>query len=487
MFVRHLGILSTLLLFSWSLWAQVAPPSQGPNPGNTPPVDNKYQLLAKDVFFQPGGGLRVRYENLRQATGEAFPDSEDESQASHRALFDIKLYKGEYLETFFRFINFADWGGATGDTSGGQHDAFNRTNGLLVNQAYGVWKVDQIVDYLRFGRAPLHIGLGYTYGQNDWFNVPYSFDLFEAGWDWETMSIGLIAAKIQEFSTTAGQTVSSDPEENHIILDVEIVSPFDALEFLTFTAVQINRDLGSPDGGLSVLNGLNVQRFALESKISARHFFGSAFLAFVTGTEKVAAANVVNNQDTLTVSQLAFDIKLGYSFPQFKNFRLWAGYHQDSGDSDPTDGTNNAYDSFYYEVYGQSGLMDLIRWGNLSLVHAGLSVDLMVDMTLGAEWWSMSRTETNGPIQFGDAGRFFRANVNSGDLVFGNEQDIGTEFNLWIDQKFQSGVNLRFTFANFFPGAIFSNATGPGGAQLASGNSADSEIFQFLAQVGYSF
>ncbi len=468
MSLKQLGFFSVLLLLCFSVFAEEE-------------KKNPYQLLAKDVFFQPGGGMRVRYDNLRNATGGGFPENEDESQASHRAHFDFKMYKGEYIETIFRFINFADWGSSTGDTSGGQHDSFSRTNGLLVNQAYALWKTDEYVDYLKFGRAPLHIGLGFTYGGNDWFNVPYSFDQIGFGWDWTGVELELVAAKIQEFSTSAGQTLSSDPEENHIIISLDVKNSFDALEFLTFSIVQVNRDLGSPDGGATLLNGLNQQRLALESKISGKNFFGHAFLTYITGEEKVAPVNQVNNVEKLELNQSALDIKLGYGLAQWSNLKFWTGIHYDSGDSDSNDANSQSYQSFFYEVYGQAGLMDLIRWGNLNFYRIGLSADIIPGFTLGAEWLSMRRTEGSDGIQFGDAGRFYRANVKSGDLVFSNETNLGNEFDIWIDRKFQSGMDVRITFANFFPGDVFSRAT------TTTGKIPDSDFFQFLAQVGYSF
>ena len=125
------------------------------------PDKSPSSLLAKDVFFQPGAGIRVRYDFLDGATGGAFPADERETQATHRAQFDLKIYKGEYIETFFRFINTAEWGGSSGDTNGGQKNGFTNNNGLLVNQAWGLWKFDELIG-LKFGRVPLDYGLGYT-------------------------------------------------------------------------------------------------------------------------------------------------------------------------------------------------------------------------------------------------------------------------------------------------------------------------------------
>jgi hypothetical protein len=448
---------------------------------------NPYMLLPKDVYFQPGGGIRVRYENLRGATGGGFPEAEDEAEASHRAQFDFRLYKGEYFETFFRFINHADWGSAAGDTNGGQRDGFARSNGILVNQAYGIWKLDSDVDYLRFGRAPLNLGLGYTYGTNDWFNVPYSFDMMDVGWDWGSVELAIMAAKVQELTRRPGDSVSSDPEENHIIINLDVKNPWDALEFINLNVVQVNRDIGSNDGGLTATNGLNAQRISLESKITGKNFFGSAFLAFVTGEETVAASNLVGGADKLDVSQTALDLKLGYTFSQANNLKFWAGYHADSGDSDPGDGNSKSYDSFFYEVYGQSGLMDLIRWGNLTFLTLAMQVDIYTGLSIGASWWSFEKSEANDGVQFGYAGRFFQDNIAGGNLALGTNTDLGNEFDLWIERQYPSGLNIRLTFASFFPGQTFSTATGNGGGSLASGNTPNSDIYQYLAQVGYFF
>src|SRR5690606_27433155 len=110
------------------------------------------------------------------------------------------------------------WGASTGDTNAGQKDGFTGNNGLLVNEAWGLWKTDNSLG-LKFGRAPIVVGRGLTYGENDWFNVPYSFDQFAILWDWESVELGIIAAKAQELSSVANQTLSPDPEENHIIID----------------------------------------------------------------------------------------------------------------------------------------------------------------------------------------------------------------------------------------------------------------------------
>ncbi|MEM7646708.1 MAG: alginate export family protein [Pseudomonadota bacterium] len=455
--------------------------------------ETSFRLLPKDVYFQPGGGLRVRYESLNGATGRAFPDEERESQATHRALFDVKLYKGEYFETFFRFLNFSDWGSAVGDTSGGQHDGFARRNGLLVNQAYALWKVGSSMG-IRFGRVPLHLGLGNTYGHNDWFNVPYSFDLFEFAWDWDSVELSLIAAKVQELSRVVGQAESPDPEENNIIINLDIKNLIDSLNVFNFNFVQVNRDLGSADGGTTVQNGLNSQRFSLDAEIKGKQFFATLFLSFVTGQENVAAVNQTNNIGEFNLSQSAGDLKVGYQFPESNQLRLWAGYHRDTGDRVAGDDKSQSYDSFFYEVYGQSGYMDFIRWGNLSFYHIGFDMEIPIgvesfpfrieELKLGTEWWSFTRTETADTVRFGDAGRFLNTRIQNGSLNLGDSKDLGSELDIWFEMPYSSGVNLRTTLSGFFPGAAFNDSTDTSnGDPLSAGSS----IFQFLTQVEFYF
>jgi hypothetical protein len=471
MIIKTLTITLTLI-FSISLQAQEIKETKEVK-------DNKFELLAKDVFFQPGGGLRVRYDYLDGATGGSFKSDEREGQATHRANFDLKLYKGEYIETFFRFINNAEWGGASGDTNGGQKDSFTSNNGLLVNQAWALWKVDDLIG-IRFGRAPLNLGLGYTYGLNDWFNVPYSFDLFDMSFDWESVELSLVIAKVLELTKIPNQTTNVDPEENHIIVNAEINNLFDFLNIFNFSLVQVNRDLGSKDG-TTVLNGLNMQRLALEMQIRGKRIFGSTFVTYVTGEQKLAPANIIGGIDKLKISQSALDLKLGYRFPESNNLRFWGGIHYDSGDSSALDDKSQTYDSFYYDVYGQSGLMDLIRWGNLTFYRLGLDVEILNEVTLGSEWIEFSKTESADTLNFGQGGRFLTSLIKSSDMVLGNAKNVGSEFDIWCDFKYDSGMKIRGTFSTFFPGQVFKQAT------TTSNAAPTSTISQFLVQIGYNF
>ena len=264
-------------------------------------------------------------------------------------------------------------------------------SGLVMNQAWVFWKIDDSFG-IRFGRRPIHIGLGYNYGNNDWFNVPYSFDLVDLVWDWESVSVSLIAAKVADLGDKNPHFFGFQNNEKHIIASLDVQNLFKKLDIFNLSFIQSNRD---PDNKETkpASNGLNMQRFSLETEFKGRHFFGSVFISHVIGEERAANVNKVDDNEKIDISQSAFDLKFGYYFTLFKDFNLWLGYHHDTGDTSPNDNSSQRFDSFYYEVYGNSGFMDFIRWGNLSFLRAGLDINLRENWLLGMEWLNFSKTQ----------------------------------------------------------------------------------------------
>ena len=447
---------------------------------------NDQILLPKDVFFQIGGGSRLRYSSTNVATFGSFGGAgniEDDSNVSHRAQLDFLLHKGEYFQTFFRLIHVDTWGrasNANGDTNPGLRDSFSANNGLFVNQAYALWKVADSLG-LQFGRSPIVLGRGLSYGENDWFNLPYSFDHFDILWDWNSIELSLIAAKIQELEPIGGQTISPDPEENHYIIDLEFTNLADSIKTFDIHFAQINRENGSADGGANAVSALNVQRFGIDLDIETSRFYGSFFAAFVTGSEERITGSTQNR----SVSQLAVDLDVGVKFPAINELRFWAGYHVDSGDpeaNDPNRNSNKSYDGFYYDVYGRAGRMDFLRWGNLSYYRIGLSANLFTGFELGGEYFDFERTEAADNVNFGTAGAFLKTQIDANAFTLDSSKKLGEEFDIWVKWDFPSGVKFKSTLTAFFPGEVFSNVAPPSTEVKATDTA-----FQFLTQVGIFF
>jgi len=421
----------------------------------------------------------VRYDNVRNGSGGAFGE-DNQAFLTHRAQIDLSLYKAESFETHFRFINAAPWGLTSPDTNPAQRQNLTSDTGLLVNQAYAHWKITESMG-MKFGRAPLHLGLGYTYGSNEWFDVPYSFDQFQVAWDWSVLKASVIAARVLDLEQAAGQTLSPDPQETHLIFHFDVKGLHEAVRSSSFSLVQVNRDAGTLDQGATVLNGLNMQRAALDMDIMAKNFFAAAFFSFVSGEEKVAQINQVAGVEQRKLNQIAYDFKVGYMFPESNKLRVWAGLHSDTGSDQPGSGDAKTYDSFYYEVYGQAGLMDFLRWGNLNFWRAGLDVELFRGFTLGAEVLSFNRSEENDLPRFGPAGQLMAQRIQAGEITLGSGTELGRELDIWADWSFESGVKIRTTLGSFFPGAVMTQATSTGSGAPST------NIFQFLTQVGYFF
>ena len=437
---------------------------------------NKFELLPKDIFFQPGGGVRLRYDYLDTA-GSTFPENRETSEISHRAQMDLKLYKGEYVETFFRLIYFSER--ETNFSEKRQGTSFTNS-GLIVNQAWAFWKIDNSFG-LRFGRRPIHIGLGYNYGSNEWFNVPYSFDLIDLVWDWESVNVSLIAAKVADLGDQNSHFFGFRNNERHIIASIDIQNLFKKLDIFNLSFIQVNRDPDNKKETKPAFNGLNVQRLSLETEIKGRYFFGSVFISHVIGEEKVANVNKTGNEEKIEVSQSAFDLKFGYYSTFLKDIKFWLGYHHDTGDTSPNDKNSQGFNSFYYEVYGQSGFMDFIRWGNLSFLRGGVDTNLRENWLLGMEWLNFSKTENTDITHFGRSGGPLNKGVQAGNITLGSGKSIGNEIDFFTNLKFDSGVQIRATASVFLPGETLKRST------ASSGSLPHSTIYQCLTQVGYFF
>ena len=95
-----------------------------------------------------------------------------------------------------------------------------------------------------------------------------------------------------------------------------------------------------------------------------------------------------------------FDLMVGYGLPETMGLKVSAGYHMDSGD-DTADGTQNQYQTLYYDKHNYAGLMDVLRWGNLSYWNINASMMPMEDIEVGLGYYMFSKTKSGGATTFG--------------------------------------------------------------------------------------
>lgn len=430
-----------------------------------------------DVFFQIGGSGRFRYENLFNAASGRESVGDADSNVTSQMGFWLRLNKGEYFQSFFNLLHVNNWGRqslAFGDSNDAQRDSFTSNNGLFVNQAWGKWKLTDTI-HIEFGRAPLDFGYGALFSKNSWLNHPYAVDRFNLNFDWEFLSLAIVGIKAEELSAT-----SKDPEAYQYLLDLDFKNIFDYFKVINLSLLQSMRDQGSLDAGVSTLARMNSQRFSLETSGQANSFGHKAALSYVSGRR-------YDPTGEKNLKQFMLDAEVNYTLYELQNFKIWAGYHFDSGDDNLTDETEKTYDPLYYDIHENAGRMDLLMWGNLKYYSFGFSINIYPHWLVGSEFLRFEKSNSADGTTFGPQGSYFKTlfSGTGATLSFPNgESLLGTELDIFTKFEFLSGVRAGLILSVFKPGEVFTRAT-----EIASSNLAGlgDNVFAAISQFEVSF
>lgn len=417
----------------------------------------------EDIFYKFGAGARFRQYYFKDSTAGAQPFDEDSISSSHRAQVDLSIHKGEYFKTFFRAIHRGDWG----DQQEGQ-DSF------LVQQAWGDWKVTDFLN-LRFGRQTLEVGRGLVYGYNEWENSPTFYDGFAGHFDWQALEFSIYGLKLHELEKVAGASLASDPEVSHFILDINLKQMSDYIRVASLNLAQINGDVGQIPNTTTLLDKQRIQRFGFDLVTDGVNFRSAATLNYVTGT-----------QSTLTVEQevkqLMMDGEVRLIMPDWSQFNFWFGAHSDSGDDETTDGVNSQYEGLNYNFHTNAGRLDFLKFGNLTYLRSGLSLNMFGSWEVGLEGILFEKTKANG------ATNFFRTPIadefSNGSYRLANNKDLGTEVDIWLSRTFASGVLMELSLNAFYPGQALKGAVDVTNATALNMNS---PIYNIIFDIGYFF
>lgn len=419
----------------------------------------------KDVFFKAGGGLRLRQFYIQDSTSGYKPFEEDIVNTNHRAQLDIQLNKGEYLETFFRAIHHSEWGKVGSATN----DEF------ILQQAWADWKVTDFLD-LKFGRQPIVIGRGLVFGENAWENVPTYYDGFSFVFDWEVMELALHGVKVYELTRTTN-SIASDPELSNYILDLNFKDLSDMIKMAEISFVQVIGDVGQVPGTTLELRKQRVQRFGFDLIFGGVYYEIAASANYVTGSKEGLTPSD-------KVKQLMLDTEAKFMMPDWENLQLWVGYHSDSGDDDPNDGTDSQYDPLNYNIHMNAGRLDFFKFGNLTYLRTGASLKLLSDWYVGAEMFLFDKTKAGAP-NYLVRNPLMANDFLNGTIQFGHQKNLGTEYDLWIGKTYQSGVNLELSINMLKPGEAMKSAyTGGVTSQIFALNDT---ILSVIFDVGFFF
>lgn len=419
----------------------------------------------KDIFYKMGGGIRLRQFYMQNATSGYIPFEEDFVNTNHRAQLDLQLNKGEYLQTYFRAIHHSEWG----DESSSTNDQF------ILQQAWGDWKVTDFLD-IKFGRQPIVIGRGLVFGENQWENVPTYYDGFGLLFDWDVMELSLYGVKVYELDRDPTNSIASDPELTNYILNLDFKELSDLIRLADINFVQVLGDVGQIPGTTTILRKQRVQRFGFDVVFGGVYYEVGASTNYVTGTKEGLTP-------TDKVKQLMLDTEVKFMMPDWENLQVWAGYHTDSGDETPGDGTDSQYDPLNYNFHVNAGRLDFFKFGNLTFLRGGASLKFLSDWYVGTEVLFFEKTKS-GAANYLERS-IMADDFTNGTLQFGNAKSLGSEFDLWVGKTYQSGVNLELSFNILKPGDAMKTAyTGGIPTQLFPLNDT---IFSVILDLGFFF
>lgn len=391
----------------------------------------------EDIFYKFGAGARFRQYFFQDATAGAQPSEEDFVSSSHRAQIDLTISKGEFFKTYFRAIHRSEWGEFVTDQ-----------DNFLVQQAWGDWKVTEFLN-LRFGRQAVQVGRGLVYGLNEWENSPTFYDGFTGHFDWESVEFSFYALKNQELDKVPGGSIS-DPEILTYILDINFKQLSDYVQLASLSLAQIESDIGQIPNTTTTVDKSSVQRFGFDLIAETNFLRSSATFNYVTGTQESALRS-------LNVKQLMMDLEARLLMRDWSNFNVWAGYHSDSGDEDPTDEINSQYEPLNYNFHQNAGRLDLFKFGNLQFLRTGVSASVLGTWEIGLEGFLFEKSKTNGPTHF------LRTPMvdefSSGSYLLGSDAELGTELDIWVTKTFPSGVSVELSINYFKPGQAFKLAS----------------------------
>lgn len=379
-----------------------------------------------------------------------------------RFKFGTTWRNGEKFSAHLSLLHNATWGDyGAGDTApiATMPSGTASTNGItkdgnmiLVNQAYATWMLSDSWA-LKFGRGNVKLGQGLVISQNDWQQTPYAYDGAIGSYEHDSFRLNLFAVKAIDLRGPSGNlptgTFDVDPEANFYGFNLDWKNLPEWLNQAAFSVMNTKKDLmntaAAPGGALA------------DAKDEMR--FGLGFAGDTAGVD-YTFNYAANNGKTRTIAGAETDLagsmmhaEVGYSMPEVMKSRIFVTYHTDTGDDASTTDKNEGYDTFYYELHGTSGMMDVIRWGNLNFIRVGYTFEPMETLNVGLHYWMFNRNQTNSAVF---------ANINGGKIAANNgaantDSAIGSEIDLVATKTYDNGFQINSWVGMFMPGAYLKN------------------------------
>lgn len=358
----------------------------------------------------------------------------------------------------------------TGDSSRGVLDGTrDGDNLLLVQEAYGTWNVNDEFN-LRFGRGSFTMADGLVISANDWENTPFAFEGILAHYEMEFGRFGAWAAKFAEYSRgmsaatptspanppTAGSgTDVSDPEANAYGLSFDLKTMPAWLKMVNVHVIK-SQKATTPSAG----DGTGTQAIAFGQDIT-RYGVSVGGDMMNIDYHVAYAAQSGNYLRTPPTAKLKTDGHMmhgvvGYKMPDFMNSRISFTYHMDTGKKNTATAEpdkSEAYDPYFYDRHANSGLMDIVDWGNLTYMSVGYTLTPMDQTDIGLQYHVFTRTEKKSGNTAGDNAKGLTGITSA--ATDDTKDDLGSEIDLVATRKYDSGFSIQARYGMFMPGKAF--------------------------------
>lgn len=411
-----------------------------------------YAYAADGADFSHSGEFRLQYQNdMNKNLDDDVADSPIQNW-HQRLRWGTNVRAGEKMNAHFTLVHNADWGSnadqtpdgvsgladADGDGNIDAGETIGTENLLIVNEAYMSWMVNDSW-MIRAGRGAMTMADGRFVSANEFEAVQKAFDGAMATWDHEMVRLSLFAVE-----GVKGAAFNSFGRFYGVAADFKTLPSF--LKAAHVHVVQVKRDMNASTALTAKQDNMKIGAMISGDMAGADYRLN---YEMEDGEDKAVGGNKTD------ISTSMIDVEAGFTLAAMMNTRLFLGYHMDSGNSKtPTATTDDeTYDGFHYDSHDNAGLMDVVGWGNLTYMRFGLGMQPADDITVGFEYLMFTQTEKKDNVYGGTIGG--AAGATAGDAT---EDDIGSEWDVWVTKKYTNNFNISARYGMFSPGDEFKAA-----------------------------
>jgi hypothetical protein len=367
----------------------------------------------------------------------------------------LGLSKGESFQGKLTLINNFAWGNTNDRTTTTDNPGTAAVTGgnlLLINEAYGWWKANDMTS-LKFGRSAFEIAGGYVSSADDWLANPYTWDGIWSMWDFEPISLNVFGTKAKDTNVAHAQIGTahagqSDAESVMYGAIVGFKTLPDALKKAEIHLLQQNDEVTVPAlAGTPSFNDsfrTELMRYGLFVNGDVAGFNYHAAADMYQGKFKYFSSGSSTDID-MTGSM--FDVGVGYTMPEMMMMHFGLTYHMDSGGDTATaaNKSDKTYHAGQYDAHNIGGtLLDAVAWGNLTYFRLNFGMKPQEDLGVDLYLSKFSRTNNKDTVMvYGTA---------AGTVAATDSSDIGQEIDLTLTKSYGDNFSIWALYGMFQPG-----------------------------------